>query len=73
MTSKERVLRNYTFQPVDRFTIDFCASTDVYARLCEYYGAKTDLELSQCPRTSSHSERDAPNSSNGRAYRGERG
>ena len=45
MTSKERVLRNYTFQKVDRFTIDFCASTDVYARLRDCYGVKTDLEL----------------------------
>jgi uroporphyrinogen decarboxylase len=45
MTSKERVLRNYTFQPIDRFTIDFCASTDVYTSLKTYYGAKTDLEL----------------------------
>jgi hypothetical protein len=30
MTSKERVLRNYHFQPVDRFTIDFCAESKVY-------------------------------------------
>lgn len=45
MTSKERVLRNYTFQQVDRFTIDFCASSDVYAVLREYYGVKTDLDL----------------------------
>ena len=45
MTSKERVLRNYTFQPIDRFTIDFCASSDVYARLREYYGVGSDLQL----------------------------
>ncbi len=45
MTSKERVLRNYTFQPIDRFTIDFCASTDVYTSLKAYYGVKSDLEL----------------------------
>jgi uroporphyrinogen decarboxylase len=45
MTSKERVLRNYTFQPIDRFTIDFCASSDVYARLRQYYGAPSDLAL----------------------------
>lgn len=45
MTSKERALRNYSFQPVDRFTIDFCASSDVYARLRDYYGVPTDLEL----------------------------
>ena len=45
MTSKERALRNYTFQSIDRFTIDFCASSDVYARLRQYYGVKSDLEL----------------------------
>ncbi len=45
MTSKERVLRNYSFQPVDRFTIDFCASSEVYARLREYSGAGDDLAL----------------------------
>jgi uroporphyrinogen decarboxylase len=45
MTSKERVLRNYTFQPVDRFTIDFCASSDVYARLRDYFGVADDLAL----------------------------
>jgi uroporphyrinogen decarboxylase len=45
MTSKERALRNYTFQAIDRFTIDFCASSDVYGRLQQYYGVKSDLEL----------------------------
>jgi uroporphyrinogen decarboxylase len=45
MTSKERVLRNYTFQSVDRFTIDFCATSSVYARLQAHYGVATDLEL----------------------------
>jgi len=45
MNSKERVLRNYTFQRVDRFTIDFCAESAVYARLRDYYGVQTDLEL----------------------------
>jgi uroporphyrinogen decarboxylase len=45
MTSKERVLRNYTFQRVDRFTIDFCASSDVYAALQQYYSVPTDLDL----------------------------
>lgn len=45
MTSKERVLRNYTFQRVDRFTIDFCAESLVYERLRNYYGVKDDLEL----------------------------
>lgn len=45
MNSKERVLRNYSFQPVDRFTIDFCASSDVYARLKEHFGLGDDLAL----------------------------
>src|ERR1035441_8973351 len=45
MTSKERVLRNYHFQPVDRFTIDFCAESKVYALLREHYGVPDDLAL----------------------------
>jgi hypothetical protein len=45
MTSKERALRNYSFQPVDRFTIDFCASSDVYAKMRAHYGVADDLEL----------------------------
>lgn len=45
MTSKQRVLRNYTFQSVDRFTIDFCASSDVYRRLREHFGVADDLAL----------------------------
>lgn len=45
MTSKERVLRNYSFQTVDRFTIDFCASSDVYAKLRTHYGVDDDLKL----------------------------
>jgi uroporphyrinogen decarboxylase len=45
MTSKERVLRNYTFQSIDRFTIDFCASSDVYARLRDHFGVPDDLKL----------------------------
>jgi len=45
MTSKKRALSNYTFQKVDRFTIDFCASSEVYARLRDYFGVQTDLEL----------------------------
>lgn len=45
MTSKERVLRNYTFQAVDRFTIDFCAESSVYAKLREHFGVQDDLEL----------------------------
>jgi uroporphyrinogen decarboxylase len=45
MTSKERVLRNYTFQGVDRFTIDFCAESKVYALLREHYGVPDDLAL----------------------------
>ena len=45
MTSKERVLRNYTFQAVDRFTIDFCAESKVYAMLRGHYGVANDLAL----------------------------
>jgi uroporphyrinogen decarboxylase len=45
MTSKERVLRNYHFQPVDRFTIDFCAESKVYTLLREHYGVPDDLAL----------------------------
>ena len=45
MTSKERVLRNYRFQPIDRFTIDFCAESKVYALLRDYYGVPDDLAL----------------------------
>ncbi len=45
MTSKERVLRNYTFQSVDRFTIDFCAESKVYAALREYFDVPDDLAL----------------------------
>ena len=45
MTSKERVLRNYHFQPVDRFTIDFCAESKIYALLREHYGVPDDLAL----------------------------
>lgn len=45
MTSKERVLRNYRFQPVDRFSIDFCAESKVYAMLREHYGVGDDLAL----------------------------
>jgi len=45
MTSKERVLRNYSFQSIDRFSIDWCACSEVYSRLQEHYGLATDLEL----------------------------
>ncbi len=45
MTSKERVLRNYSFQPVDRFSIDFCAESKVYARMREHFGVADDLAL----------------------------
>jgi uroporphyrinogen decarboxylase len=45
MTSKERVLRNYTFQSIDRFTIDFCAESKIYAILREHYGVADDLAL----------------------------
>jgi uroporphyrinogen decarboxylase len=44
-SSKELVLRNYAFQPVDRFSIDWCACTEVYERLKKHYGLSTDLEL----------------------------
>jgi len=44
-SSKERVLRNYAFQSIDRFSIDFCACSEVYARLREAFGVATDLEL----------------------------
>jgi uroporphyrinogen decarboxylase len=44
-SSKERALRNYAFQPVDRFTIDWCACTEIYDRLKKHYGLATDLEL----------------------------
>lgn len=45
MISKERVLHNYHFQSVDRFTIDFCAESKVYARLREHYGVLDGLAL----------------------------
>lgn len=45
MTSKERVLRNYRFQPVDRFSIDFCAESRVYALLREHFDVPDDLAL----------------------------
>jgi uroporphyrinogen decarboxylase len=45
MTSKQRALRNYSFQKVDRFTIDFCASSGVYAKLRAHYGVADDLKL----------------------------
>jgi len=45
MTSKERVLRNYTFQSIDRFSIDWCACTEMYERLQAHYGVGSDLEL----------------------------
>ena len=45
MTSKERALRNYSFQSVDRFTIDWCACAEIYTRLKAHFGLKTDLEL----------------------------
>lgn len=45
LTSKERVLRNYSFQPVDRFTIDWCARSEVYTRLKAHYAVVSDLEL----------------------------
>ncbi len=45
MTSKERVLRNYHFESVDRFTIDFCAESKIYALMREHYGVADDLAL----------------------------
>ncbi|NPV09450.1 MAG: hypothetical protein HPY83_16005 [Anaerolineae bacterium] len=45
MTSKELVLRNYRFESVPRFTIDFCACSEVYARLRRHFSVETDLEL----------------------------
>jgi uroporphyrinogen decarboxylase len=45
MTSKERALRNYTFQSIDRFTIDFCAESAVYAKLRAHFGVPEDLAL----------------------------
>ena len=30
MTSKQRVLRNYSFESIDRFSIDWCACSEVY-------------------------------------------
>jgi uroporphyrinogen decarboxylase len=44
-SSKERVLRNYSFLSVDRFSIDWCACKEIYDRLKQHYGLKTDLEL----------------------------
>lgn len=43
MISKERVLRNYTFQSIDRFTIDFCAESAVYAKLRAHFGVSDGL------------------------------
>jgi uroporphyrinogen decarboxylase len=47
MTSKERVLRTYNFQPADRIPIDFCACQEVYDRLCAHYGVGSGLDLMQ--------------------------
>ncbi len=45
MTSRERVLRNCTFQSIDRFTIDFCAESAVYAALRAHFGVSDDPSL----------------------------
>ena len=45
MTSKERVLRTYSFQKADRIPIDFCACQEIYDRLCAHYGVATGLDL----------------------------
>ena len=47
MTSKQRVLSNYSFESIDRFSIDWCACSEVYERMRTYYGVATDLELMQ--------------------------
>lgn len=47
MTSKQRVLRNYTFHSIDRFTIAFRASSDVYCRMREHFGVPDDLALKE--------------------------
>lgn len=44
-TSKERVLRDCAFQPIDRITIDFCACKEIYDRLKAHYGLSDDLAL----------------------------
>ncbi len=43
--SKELVLRNYSFQSVDRFTIDWCACNEIYGSLIQHYGLRSDLDL----------------------------
>ncbi len=45
MTSKERVLKAYKFQRVDRIPLDFCACEPVYEKLREYYGFRDNLKL----------------------------
>jgi uroporphyrinogen decarboxylase len=49
LTSKERVLRNYRFERIDRFSIDYGANSHlVNERLCSYYGVQTYEELLCC-------------------------
>ena len=38
-------MRNYTFQGIDRFSIDFCAESKAYRSLQEYFGVVDDLAL----------------------------
>lgn len=45
MTSEELLLCNYMFQPVERFTIDFCACTEICEQLRNHYGVADDLAL----------------------------
>lgn len=45
MTSKERVLKTYTFQLPDRIPLDFCADEPVYDSLVRRVGVKVGLEL----------------------------
>ncbi|MCP5110250.1 MAG: hypothetical protein GY953_05390, partial [bacterium] len=44
------VLRNYTFQPIERFTIDFCACTEIYEQLRNHFEVADDLALMETLR-----------------------
>jgi len=45
MTSKERVLKAYSFEKPDRIPIDFCACVEVYDKLQKRLNASTQLDL----------------------------
>ena len=45
MTSKERVLKTYTFQLPNRIPLDFCADEPVYDALIQNVSVKDGLEL----------------------------